>query len=123
MCGSTGLICVWSLAAAEGRSKMAVQTVMVKQPIAYPYVERKERVCGGRPVIVNTRITVSLVAELANSGHSADEIVAMYPHLNHSEIYDALSYYYDHREEIDREIQENTEEYWKERVKGFQWQI
>lgn len=102
---------------------MITQTVTVKQPISYSYVERKEGVCGGRPVIVNTRITVSLIAELANSGHSADEIVAMYHHLNHAKIYDALSYYYDHREEIDREIQENTEEYWQEKAKDFKWQI
>lgn len=95
----------------------------LRKVVSYPYVEQKEGVCGKRPVIVNTRITVSLIAELTNNGHTVDEIVSMYSHLNHARIYDALSYYYDHREEIDREIEENTEEYWKERVKDIKWQI
>lgn len=33
------------------------------------------------------------------------------PHLKLAQVYDALSYYHDHREEIDRELSENNEEY------------
>ena len=58
--------------------------------------------CGGEPVIVGTRISVSLIAELEKSGYTADEMVAMYPHITHSQVYDALSYYYHHREDIDK---------------------
>ena len=40
-------------------------------------------------------------------GHawSADEIARQYPHISLAEIHSALAYYYDHREEIDNEIQ------------------
>jgi uncharacterized protein (DUF433 family) len=76
------------------------------------HIERKKGVCGGEPVIVGTRITVSLIAELERLGHTADEIVTMYPHITHAQVYDALSYYYHHRNEIDRIIEENKEGYW-----------
>ncbi len=44
-------------------------------------------------------------------GKTADEIVALYPHLTHAQVYDALLYYYDNKEEIDRYRQENSEEH------------
>jgi uncharacterized protein (DUF433 family) len=94
----------------------------VKSPeYAHPYIERKEGVCGGEPVIVQTRISVSLIAQLEVSGHSVDEIVAMYPHINHAQVYDALSFYYDNKEEIDRIIEESAEEYWIEKTREESW--
>jgi hypothetical protein len=36
---------------------------------------------------------------------SAEDISRQYPHLSLSEIHSALAYYYDHQENIDREIQ------------------
>lgn len=65
--------------------------------IAHPHIEKKKDVCGGEPVIRNTRITVSLIATLEKMGYPVDEIVGMYPHLNHAQIFDALSYYYDNK--------------------------
>lgn len=78
-------------------------------------------VCGGEPVIVGTRISVRLIAELEQAGHSVDEIVTMYPHIKHAQVYDALSYYYDHRAEVDKLIEENKEEYWIDKTKGEHW--
>ncbi|KAB2833802.1 MAG: hypothetical protein F9K48_07650, partial [Candidatus Brocadia sp.] len=46
------------------------------------------------------------------AGHSADEMIALCPHITHDQIYDALSYYYDHKEEIERMMDENKEMYW-----------
>jgi uncharacterized protein (DUF433 family) len=37
-------------------------------------------------------------------GLSPDELLTYYPHVGLAAIYDALSYYYDHRTEIDAEI-------------------
>jgi len=85
------------------------------------YIERKKGVCGGEPVIKGTRISVSLIVELEQSGHSADEIVSMYPHITHAQVYDALSYYYDHKNEIDTIIMENKEAYWLEKTKAEAW--
>lgn len=92
-----------------------------ERKIRHPYIERKKGVCGGEPVIVGTRISVSLIAELEKSGYTADEMVAMYPHITHSQVYDALSYYYHHRDEIDKMIEENKEDYWMEKTKGEGW--
>ncbi|MEC4686380.1 MAG: DUF433 domain-containing protein [Nitrospirota bacterium] len=68
-----------------------------------------------------TRVSVSLIVEMDRAGHSVDEIVAMYPHITHAQVYDALSYYYDHKEEIDRIIEENREEYWFKKTEGETW--
>ena len=92
-----------------------------EKKLKHLYIERKKGVCGGEPVIVGTRISVSLVVELERVGHSVDEIVAMYPHITHAQVYDALSYYYDHKEEIDKLIEENKEEYWIEKTKAEKW--
>ena len=92
-----------------------------KTQLKHPYIEKKEGVCGGEPVITGTRISVSLIVEMERAGHSVDEMVAMYPHITHAQVYDALSYYYDHKIEIDKIIAENKEEYWKEKTKDENW--
>lgn len=93
----------------------------VKRKKKHLYIEKKKGVCGGEPVIKGTRISVSLIVELERAGHSVDEMVTLYPHITHAQIYDALSYYYDHKEEIDKIIDENREEYWLEKTKGARW--
>lgn len=58
-------------------------------------------VCGGKPRIVGHRITVeNIVTWHERLGWSADEIAAEYG-LTLAEVYGALSYYFDHRAEID----------------------
>ncbi len=78
--------------------------------IKHSYIERRSDIVGGEPIIVGTRIAVRLIAGWHRLGHTVDEIVAMYPHLNHAQVYDALSYYYDHKEEIERLLAENDED-------------
>lgn len=61
-------------------------------------------VAGGKPRIAGHRITVQdVVVWHERLGLSADEIATEYG-LSLSDVYAALSYYYDHREEIDRAI-------------------
>ena len=65
---------------------------------------------GGKPRIADHRITVSDVAIWhERMGMSPDEIVSEYPTITLSDVYAALAYYHDHREEIDREIREGEE--------------
>jgi uncharacterized protein (DUF433 family) len=45
-----------------------------------------------------------------------EELVTLFPHLTLAQVYDALSYYYDHKEEIDRDLAESIEEYWKAKL-------
>lgn len=77
--------------------------------VAHPYVERKSGVQGGRTVIKGTRFPVSSIVRNHRRGLSADEILREFPHLQPAQVYDALSYYYDHREQIDQEIEYLTD--------------
>lgn len=43
-------------------------------------------------------------------GSTPEEIQIKLPHLNLAQIYDALSYYYDHKDEIDRDIDSDSDE-------------
>ena len=64
-------------------------------------------VCGGKPRIDGHRITVQNIAIWHDRlGWSADEIANEYD-LDVADIYAALAYYFAHREEIDRSIQES----------------
>ena len=73
----------------------------------HPHVIRQPGVCGGAPLIRGTRITVRHVAALWKKGDSVEDIVQCYPHLRPSWVHDALSYYLDHQQEIDQEIEAN----------------
>ncbi|MGH2589010.1 MAG: DUF433 domain-containing protein [Dehalococcoidia bacterium] len=77
--------------------------------VIHPYVERRQGVQGGRPVIKGSRFPVSSIVQNHRRGLSADEIIDDFPWLRPEEVYDALSYYYDHRDQVDREIAELTD--------------
>lgn len=73
------------------------------------HIESKSDVCGGKPCIINTRIRVQDVYvwhEL--QGLSADEIVTRFPHITPADVYAALAYYWDHRDEIRSQMQEES---------------
>jgi uncharacterized protein (DUF433 family) len=73
------------------------------------YIEITPDVRGGKPRIAGHRITVSDIAIWhERMGQSADEIANGY-NLSLSEVYAALAYYFDHREEIDNSIRESQE--------------
>ena len=84
----------------------------------HPHIVVVPGVCGGRPVIDGTRISVDFVAELHQLGEEASDIAATYPHLSLAAVHDALSYYYDHQQEIDQYLADNTLEKLKDRY-GF----
>jgi uncharacterized protein (DUF433 family) len=70
----------------------------------------KPEVCGGKPCIAGTRIRVQDIYvwhEL--QGQTADEIVSAFPQLTMADVYAALTYYWDHREEIQSQMAEDTE--------------
>ncbi len=69
------------------------------------HIERTPGVAGGKPRISGHRITVQdIVIWHERLGRSSDEIATEYG-LSLADVYAALAYYYDHREEIDRMIQ------------------
>ncbi|MCI0358908.1 MAG: DUF433 domain-containing protein [Planctomycetaceae bacterium] len=69
--------------------------------------------------LVGHRIKVEHIAALKKyHGLTADQIQSeAYPHLSLSQIHAALAYYYDHREEIDRQMKEGQEFAERERQK------
>jgi len=80
------------------------------QPV-HPYIEIQTSLRGERAVVKDAGTPVSIIVGYARLGLApedfAEEVnVALAPAL----VYDALSYYHDHRVEVDREISENTEE-------------
>jgi len=91
----------------EGETKMSTPAEPVR--IAHPHVERTAGVQGGRPVIRGTRFPVSSIVQNHRRGLSVEEILREFPHLTPAQVYDALSYYYDHHEQIDWEIAELTD--------------
>lgn len=77
--------------------------------VSHPHIEQRSGVQGGRPVIKGTRFPVSSIVQNHRRGLSVDHILREFPHLTPAQVYDALSYYYDHREQVDREIQGLTD--------------
>ncbi len=80
---------------------------MSKTVTTHPYIIRDKSICGGSPVISGTRTRViDLVIEYEYLGYTPDEIIDAHPYLDLSQVHDVLSYYYEHREELDREIRQ-----------------
>ncbi len=71
------------------------------------HIEITTEVRGGRPRIVGTRITVAdIVIMHLRLGQSLEEIAGKYD-LSLAAVYSAMAYYYDHRDEVDRRIEED----------------
>lgn len=81
----------------------------------YRYITRSPGILGGRPIIRGTRVPVKAIVGYYKLGMSADEILDSLPHLTPAQVYEALSYYHDHVDEIEREIQEDQMERLTER--------
>jgi uncharacterized protein (DUF433 family) len=59
----------------------------------------------GEPVIAGTRIKVRMIAlDRIAHGRDAEEIQRQHPDLTLGQIRSALAYYYDHSDEMDRDI-------------------
>ncbi|MCS7065866.1 MAG: DUF433 domain-containing protein [Fimbriimonadales bacterium] len=74
----------------------------------HKYITKDERILGGEPIIAGTRTPVRAVVELWRLGYAPEEIVEHLPHLTLAQVFDALSYYSDHQEEIERFIIANS---------------
>ena len=75
--------------------------------VAYPHIDFD---AGGVPVISSSRTKVVEIALDYLAHHwDADEIRRQHPHLSLGQIHSALAYYFDHREELDRQIEAQVE--------------
>lgn len=72
---------------------------------SYRYIVRKTET--QEPVIKGTRISVRDVVEQWKMGMSPDEIPSVYPHITLAQVFEALAYYQDNKEEIESFIGKN----------------
>ncbi len=69
------------------------------------HIEIQPDICGGKPHVAGRRITVQNIAVLHGIHHWSVDEIADELELTPGQIYAALSYYYDHKDEIDQSIQ------------------
>lgn len=77
--------------------------------LTYPHIVKEP----GKPARLerHPRTGVAMiVVDNQGRGWSAEEIVRQYPYLSLAEVHAALTYYHDHRDEIDREIETEAAE-------------
>jgi|SRR5581483_1852136 len=86
---------------------MTVSTAHSPTPAAEPaHIEITPGVCGGKPRLAGTRIRVQdIVIWHERMNLSADEIASKHPQTSLAAIYAALTYYHDHRVEIEEQMQ------------------
>ncbi|GBD99663.1 hypothetical protein BMS3Abin07_01701 [bacterium BMS3Abin07] len=70
----------------------------------HPYIEKDPDRYEGKAVIKDTRIPVASIVNHYRSGMSIEEIMEGYPSLTPARLFDALSYYFDNKDEIDKDL-------------------
>lgn len=79
-------------------------------PIIKKHIEITPGVCGGKPRIAGHRIRVQdIVIWHEQMGMSPDKILLHYPSITLADVYAALAYYHDHREQIRQQIAADEE--------------
>lgn len=73
----------------------------------HPYIVSDQAILSGAPIVKGTRTPVRAIAELWKFGVTPEEIVIRLPHLTLAQVFDALSYYLDHLDEIEQDILRN----------------
>lgn len=74
---------------------------------AFPGIESTPGVCGGEPCIVRTRIPVWLLEQARRLGATEADLLRGYPNLRAEDLTNAWAYVRAHRDDIDRQIEEN----------------
>jgi len=81
---------------------------MLRTKTKHPYITVDDRICNGSPVIKGTRMrVVDIAIEYEHLNYTPDEIANAHPHLRLEQVHDALSYYYENREELDEKIRKD----------------
>jgi uncharacterized protein (DUF433 family) len=84
----------------------------------HPHIEVVESRSGPRPVVKNTRVGVDVIIGYNRAGYTPEQIAAeLLPHLTLAQVYDALSYYHDHMDEIESLLEANSTTAWQERLR------
>jgi uncharacterized protein (DUF433 family) len=73
----------------------------------HAYIVRDPAILYGEPIVKGSRTPVRAIVENWRLGLSPEEIVVHLPHLTLAQVFDALSYYSDHQDEIEAYIVNN----------------
>jgi uncharacterized protein (DUF433 family) len=71
------------------------------------YIVTDPAILSGEPIINGTRTPVRVIVELWRQGLAPEDIPHRLPHLTLAQVFDALSYFSDHQEEIAAHILRN----------------
>ncbi|HKZ86899.1 MAG TPA: DUF433 domain-containing protein [Anaerolineae bacterium] len=78
---------------------------------AHPYIELETYRSRSRAVVKDAGTPVALIVGYARLGLAPEAFAEeVHPALTPAHVHDALSYYYDHRDAIDRELAEDSEQ-------------
>ena len=77
------------------------------QVTGHRYIVSHDDILGGEPIIDGTRTPVRAIVELWRQGVLPEAIPSQLPHLTVAQVFDALSYYSDHQDEINAYIERN----------------
>jgi uncharacterized protein (DUF433 family) len=77
------------------------------QATEHIYVIKEDDILSGEPIIKGTRTPVRAIVEIWRLGVAPEEIPNRLPHLTLAQVFDALSYYSDHQDEINAHIARN----------------
>ena len=61
-------------------------------------------ICGGRPRIAGTGVSIRRIAGWYKLGQTPEEIATQIPHLSLAQVHAALAYYHANRDEMDAEM-------------------
>jgi uncharacterized protein (DUF433 family) len=96
------------------RTPDQVAEELLRQQLAprHAYIEVVEQATGSQALLKGTRIPVSIIIGYLRLGETPESLVGkILPHLTLAQVYDALGYFHDHRDDIEQELLENTEEH------------
>jgi uncharacterized protein (DUF433 family) len=87
-----------------------MKKVLMSKEVTHSHITTNRRICGGSPIIRGTRTSIANIAGYYLMGLTPEETQRELPHLSLAQIFDALAFYLDHRETINRELQKDKEE-------------
>jgi uncharacterized protein (DUF433 family) len=73
-------------------------------------IDQTPEICGGRPRIAGTGVSVRRIVGWDRQGLTPEEIVVQIPHLTLAQVHAALAYYHSNLEQMDAEMAEEEVE-------------
>lgn len=99
----------------KGKVPMETQTTNAAAELAYPHIDKPDTGPARLRRVPRVRVA-QIVLDYLAYGWSVDEMCRQHPYLTPAEAHAAMGYYYDHQDEIDREIKAEIEEAERDRA-------